>query len=53
MGHSGAKEHRPAFDDLMEVVRKRKLDVVACVKLNRLARSVRHLVAVTEEISYL
>jgi DNA invertase Pin-like site-specific DNA recombinase len=48
-GVSGAKERRPALDALMGAVRTRKVDVVACVKLDRL-RSVRHLVMVAQEL---
>ncbi len=48
-GISGAKERRPALDALMAAVRTHKAEVVACVKLDRLARSVRHLVMVAQE----
>jgi putative DNA-invertase from lambdoid prophage Rac len=43
-GVSGAKASRPALDDLMRAVRRREVDVVVVAKLDRLARSVRHLV---------
>jgi DNA invertase Pin-like site-specific DNA recombinase len=52
-GVSGAKEKRPALDALHAAVRARRLDVVACVKLDRLARSVRHLVAMVREFEAL
>ena len=42
-GQSGAKERRPQLDALLAAARARKVDVVACVKLDRLARSVHHL----------
>ena len=42
-GVSGAKQRRPALDQLMAAVRAREVDAVAVVKLDRLARSVRHL----------
>jgi DNA invertase Pin-like site-specific DNA recombinase len=48
-GVSGTKERRPQLDALMAAVRGRKVDVVACVKLDRLARSVHHLVAMVRE----
>jgi DNA invertase Pin-like site-specific DNA recombinase len=48
-GHSGAKERRPALDALLTAARTRTVDVVACVKLDRLARSVHHLVAMVRE----
>jgi excisionase family DNA binding protein len=50
---SGAKERRPALDALMSAVRTRKVDVVACMKLDRLARSVRHLVQLAAEFEAL
>src|SRR5260370_32827720 len=37
----------------MAAVRARKVDVVACVKLDRLARSVHHLVSLGKEIEAL
>jgi DNA invertase Pin-like site-specific DNA recombinase len=52
-GISGAKEKRPALDALHAAVRARKLDVVSCVKLDRLARSVHHLVAMVREFEAL
>jgi DNA invertase Pin-like site-specific DNA recombinase len=52
-GQSGAKERRPALDALLAAARIRSVDVVACVKLDRLARSVHHLVAMVREFSVL
>src|SRR5690348_4612577 len=52
-GISGAKERRPALDAMLSAVRARKLDVVACVKLDRLARSTRHLVTMAGELEAL
>ena len=52
-GQSGAKERRPALDALHAAVRGRTLDIVACVKLDRLARSVHHLVAMVREFEAL
>ncbi len=52
-GQSGAKERRPALDAMLAAVRARKVDVVACVKLDRLARSVHHLVAMVQEFEAL
>src|SRR5262249_4907935 len=43
-GVSGATERRPGLDALLAAVRARAVDVVACVKLDRLARSTHHLV---------
>jgi len=52
-GQSGAKERRPALDALLAAVRARRVDLVACVKLDRLARSVHHLVALVREFEVL
>jgi DNA invertase Pin-like site-specific DNA recombinase len=52
-GQGGAKDRRPALDAMLAVVRARKVDVVACVKLDRLARSVHHLVAMAREFEAL
>jgi DNA invertase Pin-like site-specific DNA recombinase len=52
-GVSGAKERRPALDALLSAVRSRKTDVVVCTKLDRLARSVHHLVSLGKELEAL
>jgi DNA invertase Pin-like site-specific DNA recombinase len=52
-GVSGTKERRPQLDALLAAVRSRKVDVVVVVKLDRLARSVHHLVAMTPEFEAL
>jgi DNA invertase Pin-like site-specific DNA recombinase len=52
-GVSGAKERRPALDALLVAARARKVDVVACVKLDRLARSTHHLVTLAKELEAL
>ncbi len=52
-GVSGAREKRPALDALLATARARKVDVVGCVKLDRLARSVHHLVAMVSEFEAL
>jgi DNA invertase Pin-like site-specific DNA recombinase len=52
-GHSGAKEHRPALDALLEDVRKRRLDLVAVWSLDRLARTVRQLLELADEFNSL
>jgi DNA invertase Pin-like site-specific DNA recombinase len=49
-GVSGAKDRRPALDRMMEAVRRREVDAVVCVKLDRLARSVRHLTEMAAEL---
>ena len=52
-GVSGAKDHRPALDALLADVRRRKFDTVMIVKLDRLARSTRHLVTLAAELEAL
>jgi DNA invertase Pin-like site-specific DNA recombinase len=53
LGVSGAKERRPALDELLRAVRARRVDAVACVKLDRLARSTHHLVTLGKELEAL
>jgi hypothetical protein len=50
---SGAKERRAGLDALLAAVPARKVDVVACTKLDRLARSTRHLVTLAGELEAL
>src|SRR5438094_5756645 len=50
---SGARERRPGLDELLKAVRSRKVDVVICAKLDRLARSTHHLVTLAKEFEAL
>jgi DNA invertase Pin-like site-specific DNA recombinase len=43
-GISGAKDRRPALDQLMSDAKRRKLHVVVCWKLDRFGRSLAHLI---------
>lgn len=52
-GESGRKDRRPQLDALRAAVRRREVDAVACVKLDRLARSVRHLCELAAELEAL
>ncbi len=52
-GVSGAKDRRPALDAMMADARRRRFDAVACVKLDRLARSVHHLTSLGRELEAL
>jgi DNA invertase Pin-like site-specific DNA recombinase len=52
-GVSGAKERRPALDRLLADCRRRKVDAVVVVRLDRLARSVHHLVSLGRELEAL
>jgi DNA invertase Pin-like site-specific DNA recombinase len=48
-GQSGAKNDRPALTQLLNDLRKRKFDVVVVWALDRLARSLRQLLNISEE----
>src|SRR5437879_2641892 len=47
---SGAKTSREGLDRLMHLVRRGKVDVVACFKLDRLGRSLPHLAQIISEL---
>jgi DNA invertase Pin-like site-specific DNA recombinase len=49
-GVSGAKERRVELDRMMNDARRRHFDAVLCTKLDRLARSVRHLTTMGDEL---
>ena len=48
-GQSGAKQDRPALNSLLSDLRKRKIDVVVVWALDRLARSLKQLLTISEE----
>jgi DNA invertase Pin-like site-specific DNA recombinase len=52
-GFSGRRDQRPALDELMAAVRKREIKTVVVAKLDRLARSVRHLTNLVGELEAL
>jgi DNA invertase Pin-like site-specific DNA recombinase len=52
-GVSGSKGRRPALDKLLADARRRRFDALAVTKLDRLARSVRHLTALAAELEAL
>jgi DNA invertase Pin-like site-specific DNA recombinase len=52
-GVSGARESRPALDQMLKDARHRRFDVVLCWRLDRLARSLKHLVTMVEEFQAL
>ena len=47
---SGAKQNREGLNQLMEQVRRSKVDVVVAFKLDRLARSLSHLAQIIAEL---
>jgi DNA invertase Pin-like site-specific DNA recombinase len=52
-GVSGRKDRRPALDRLLASLRHGEVDAIAVVKLDRLARSVRHLTMLAAEFEAL
>jgi DNA invertase Pin-like site-specific DNA recombinase len=50
---SGVKEKRPQLDELLRAARKRKIDAVIVWKLDRLGRSLKHLITLIEEFQAL
>jgi DNA invertase Pin-like site-specific DNA recombinase len=52
-GVSGAKDRRPALDQLVAAARSRKVDVLVCWRLDRLGRSLKHLITLLEELQAL
>ena len=52
-GVSGAKDRRPALDQLVADAKKRRVDVAICWRLDRLGRNLRHLVTLLEDLQSL
>jgi DNA invertase Pin-like site-specific DNA recombinase len=50
---SGSKESRPALNELLIAGKRRKFDVLLCWKLDRVGRSLRHLVNLLAELEAL
>ena len=52
-GISGAKgrDQRPGYDRLMQMVTRREIDLIACWSVDRLGRSLQHLVGFLGEIN--
>lgn len=51
LGHSGAKASRPALDDLRALARSGEVRIVMVYALDRLARSLRDLLLLLDELS--
>ncbi len=49
VGQSGVKESRPQFDKLLRDMRARKFNLIIVYKLDRIGRSVNHLIKLFEE----
>lgn len=52
-GVSGAKDRRPALDQLLADARRRRFDILVVWRLDRLGRNLRHLVMLLEDLQAL
>ncbi len=52
-GVSGAKDRRPALDEMLKAARRRRFDVLVCWRLDRLGRNLRHLIMLLDELQAL
>ena len=50
---SGAKDRRPALDQLLIDARRRRFDVLVCWRLDRLGRNLKHLITLLEDLQAL
>lgn len=53
IGVSGAKESRPAFDEMLAAVRSHKINCIVVYKLDRIGRSLQHLINLFQELKNL
>lgn len=47
---SGANQHRPGLDEMMEDAKKGKFDLIICTKLDRMARSTLNLANICKDL---
>jgi DNA invertase Pin-like site-specific DNA recombinase len=52
-GVSGAKDRRPALDELLRDAKRRKRDILCCWRHDRLGRTLRHLILLLDELQAL
>jgi len=52
-GVSGSKDRRPALDRLVADAKRRRFDVLVCWRLDRLGRSLKHLITLLDELQML
>jgi DNA invertase Pin-like site-specific DNA recombinase len=52
-GVSGAKDRRPALDQLLADAKRRRFDVLVCWRLDRLGRNLKHLITLLDELQVL
>src|SRR5207244_3406504 len=50
---SGAKDRRPSLDQLLADAKRRRFDVLVCWRLDRLGRSLKHLITLLDELQSL
>jgi len=50
-GVSGAKDRRPALDQMLADAKRRRFDVLICWRLDRLGRNLRHLILLLDELT--
>src|SRR5689334_3874421 len=50
---SGAKESRPALDAMLKDAKRRRIDAICCWRLDRLGRSLKHLIMLIDELNAL
>jgi len=52
-GVSGAKDRRPALDQMLTDAKRRKFDVLVCWRLDRLGRNLKHLITLLDDLQAL
>src|SRR5712692_989506 len=52
-GVSGAKDRRPALDQMIADAKRRRFDVLVCWRLDRLGRNLKHLIALLDDLQAL
>jgi DNA invertase Pin-like site-specific DNA recombinase len=52
-GVSGAKDSRPALDEMLKDARRRRLDVIVVWRLDRLGRNLKHLITLLDDLNAL
>ena len=52
-GISGAKDRRPALDQVLRDAKRRRFDVLVCWRLDRLGRNLRHLILLLDDLQAL
>ena len=49
-GVSGSRDRRPALDAVLTDIKRRQFDVLVCWRLDRLGRSLKHLMTLLDEL---